>query len=417
MVYNPLAGGLLTGRHSLPTNPPRAASATPGWLPCTPKDIGTTASSLRSRRCRPLRGDAGIGLVELSLRWLLSNPDVGAVLLGGSRSPNCRPTSPPRPPARCPRTSSPPATGSAPTCVAPCRHGRRGRDRPGAGPPPGGGPAVAVVGSAHAGDQEHLAGFAGEEVDCFVGFVERHAVGDQPFEVEPAGVQQQLCLFPSFPESPAEDSVIRSGSTPRVRAFALSGQVPVRWVERAYPMRRPDIVLVEADLIRMRTREGSRPRRPRAGSAASSPSSNRGKRRTSPSCTEPGGHTTAELAELFGVASSNHLPSAAAQPARCTNGLVRRPILLRCNASRVQLGGDARRSGYSGEQCCAGPDLDTVDPRDDAGGQGGELRQGHSVGPGGAACGAGSGVCPVGLRAGQLHFRGRIAVTGDRPIL
>jgi aryl-alcohol dehydrogenase-like predicted oxidoreductase len=32
-----------------------------------------------------IAGDAGIGLVELSLRWLLSKPDVSAVLLGGSK--------------------------------------------------------------------------------------------------------------------------------------------------------------------------------------------------------------------------------------------------------------------------------------------------------------------------------------------
>src|SRR3712207_7920049 len=29
--------------------------------------------------------DAGVALPELSLRWLLSSPDIGAVLLGGSR--------------------------------------------------------------------------------------------------------------------------------------------------------------------------------------------------------------------------------------------------------------------------------------------------------------------------------------------
>ena len=38
-------------------------------------------------------------------------------------------------------------------------------------------------------------------------------------------------------------------------------------------------------------------------------------------------------------------------------------------------------------------------------GEGEELRQGHPAGPGGTARRAGPGVCPAGLRRGQLHFR------------
>jgi len=44
--------------------------------------------------------------------------------------------------------------------------------------------------SAEAGDEQDLAGFAGEEVDGGVDFPERHPVGDEPLEVESAGVYE-----------------------------------------------------------------------------------------------------------------------------------------------------------------------------------------------------------------------------------
>jgi aryl-alcohol dehydrogenase-like predicted oxidoreductase len=84
MVYNPLGGGLLTGKHSFAD----AGSGRFGdsrlagmyrqryW---TPELFAAVA------RLAAVADDAGIPLAELSLRWLLGSPDVGALLLGGSK--------------------------------------------------------------------------------------------------------------------------------------------------------------------------------------------------------------------------------------------------------------------------------------------------------------------------------------------
>ncbi len=81
--YNPLAGGLLTGKHS------RAGGPAPGtrfdgnkmyqdryWL----DDDFAAVEELRT-----VAKDAGKTLVELALQWLLSQPVVDSVILGASR--------------------------------------------------------------------------------------------------------------------------------------------------------------------------------------------------------------------------------------------------------------------------------------------------------------------------------------------
>lgn len=85
MVYNPLGGGLLTGKHrfaDLPTegrfgNSKLAAMYKQRyWDPQLFAAIDSLAE---------IAGGAGITLIELSLRWLMNRPDVGAILLGASR--------------------------------------------------------------------------------------------------------------------------------------------------------------------------------------------------------------------------------------------------------------------------------------------------------------------------------------------
>ncbi|TFD12138.1 aldo/keto reductase [Cryobacterium sp. TMT4-10] len=84
MVYNPLGGGLLTGKHRFAEVP-------------TEGRFGSSklATMYRQRYWNPQLFDAiealeriatgaGITLIELSLRWLMSKPDVGAILLGAS---------------------------------------------------------------------------------------------------------------------------------------------------------------------------------------------------------------------------------------------------------------------------------------------------------------------------------------------
>lgn len=84
MVYNPLGGGLLTGRHRFAQRPASgrfgdsavAAMYTDRyWDPRLFEAVDALAA---------IADGAGLPLTELSLRWLLSQEAVGAVLLGGS---------------------------------------------------------------------------------------------------------------------------------------------------------------------------------------------------------------------------------------------------------------------------------------------------------------------------------------------
>jgi aryl-alcohol dehydrogenase-like predicted oxidoreductase len=81
--YNPLAGGLLTGKHS------RQSGPTPGtrfdsnkmyqdryWL----EDDFAAVEELRA-----IAAEAGKTLVELALQWMLSQPVVDSIILGASR--------------------------------------------------------------------------------------------------------------------------------------------------------------------------------------------------------------------------------------------------------------------------------------------------------------------------------------------
>ncbi|MFG3687075.1 aldo/keto reductase [Micromonospora sp. NPDC047740] len=90
VVYNPLGGGLLTGRHSFDTAPVEGrfgSSALSGmyrdryWN----RPIFEAVEGLSH-----IADDAGIPLPELSLRWLLSREVVTSVLLGGSKPQQLR---------------------------------------------------------------------------------------------------------------------------------------------------------------------------------------------------------------------------------------------------------------------------------------------------------------------------------------
>ncbi|MFJ6567914.1 aldo/keto reductase [Streptomyces sp. NPDC091292] len=90
MVYNPLGGGLLTGRHHFGHTP----------------DSGRFGDSKLARMYRERYWDerlfdavgqlsriaekAGLPLTELALRWLLDRPSTDALLLGGSRTEHLR---------------------------------------------------------------------------------------------------------------------------------------------------------------------------------------------------------------------------------------------------------------------------------------------------------------------------------------
>jgi len=85
MVYNPLGGGLLTGKHSFDAKPTEgrygdsklAAMYTQRYWDKQLFDAIGELSRIAS--------DAGISLAELSLRWLAYRDGVGSMLLGGSK--------------------------------------------------------------------------------------------------------------------------------------------------------------------------------------------------------------------------------------------------------------------------------------------------------------------------------------------
>ncbi len=90
VVYNPLGGGLLTGRHRFEDAPSEGRFGTSAlaqmykdryWNETLFAAVGTLEGIAR---------EAGLGLPELALRWLLSRPVVTAVLLGGSKPEQLR---------------------------------------------------------------------------------------------------------------------------------------------------------------------------------------------------------------------------------------------------------------------------------------------------------------------------------------
>ncbi len=85
IVYNPLGGGLLTGRHSF-TETPGEGRFRSSALATMYKDRYWNAETFAVvEALGGIAAEAGITLPELSLRWLLSKPVVTSVLLGGSK--------------------------------------------------------------------------------------------------------------------------------------------------------------------------------------------------------------------------------------------------------------------------------------------------------------------------------------------
>ncbi|WP_033373617.1 aldo/keto reductase [Glaciibacter superstes] len=86
VVYNPLAGGLLTGRHSFEEQPSSGRygdSRVAGMYRDRYWDGNVFAALDTLQDIAQLEN---VSLVELSLRWILSRSDVAGILLGGSRS-------------------------------------------------------------------------------------------------------------------------------------------------------------------------------------------------------------------------------------------------------------------------------------------------------------------------------------------
>jgi aryl-alcohol dehydrogenase-like predicted oxidoreductase len=85
MVYNPLGGGLLTGRHSFADAPADGRFGDSRLATMYRERYWNTAVFDAIEQLRVLADKAGIPMSELALRWLLAKPAAGPVLLGGSK--------------------------------------------------------------------------------------------------------------------------------------------------------------------------------------------------------------------------------------------------------------------------------------------------------------------------------------------
>ncbi|GAA5198076.1 aldo/keto reductase [Arthrobacter gyeryongensis] len=85
MVYNPLGGGLLTGKHSFTESPTEGRFGTSRLAEMYRQRYWDPRLFEAVRKLAGIADGAGVPLPELSFRWLLSKPGVGSILLGGSR--------------------------------------------------------------------------------------------------------------------------------------------------------------------------------------------------------------------------------------------------------------------------------------------------------------------------------------------
>lgn len=84
IVYNPLAGGLLTGKHRDPARP-EAGGRFGNDLGAMYRDRYWNSAQFEAvEALGTIAAQAGLSLVELAFRWLLSRPLVDSILLGAS---------------------------------------------------------------------------------------------------------------------------------------------------------------------------------------------------------------------------------------------------------------------------------------------------------------------------------------------
>lgn len=83
IVYNPLAGGLLTGKHRLAATPSEGSRFTKEMYRERYWNEQTFDAVAELKR---IAADAEMSLIELSFRWLLSRPLTDFLLLGASRA-------------------------------------------------------------------------------------------------------------------------------------------------------------------------------------------------------------------------------------------------------------------------------------------------------------------------------------------
>lgn len=85
MVYNPLGGGLLTGRHSFAERPSEGRFGSSRLAAMYTERYWDAELFEAVDALSRIAADAGLPLTELALRWLVGRDGVSSVLLGGSK--------------------------------------------------------------------------------------------------------------------------------------------------------------------------------------------------------------------------------------------------------------------------------------------------------------------------------------------
>ncbi|WP_327233336.1 aldo/keto reductase [Streptomyces sp. NBC_01317] len=90
LVYNPLGGGLLTGRHHFGQTPESGRFGDSKLAAMYRERYWDERMFDAVEELTRIAGEAGIALTDLALRWLLDRPSTDALLLGGSRTEQLR---------------------------------------------------------------------------------------------------------------------------------------------------------------------------------------------------------------------------------------------------------------------------------------------------------------------------------------
>nr|WP_237540647.1 aldo/keto reductase [Streptomyces sp. SID4917] len=90
MVYNPLGGGLLTGRHTFERTPGSGRFGDSRLAAMYRERYWDERLFAAVGELTAIAREAGIPLTDLALRWLLGRPSTDALLLGGSRTEHLR---------------------------------------------------------------------------------------------------------------------------------------------------------------------------------------------------------------------------------------------------------------------------------------------------------------------------------------
>lgn len=90
-IFSPLKGGVLTGKYNDTTTPPagsRLAESEDGYIKGLRKTVGDdtwTKQLQQVAALKPIAEELGISTAQLSLAWILKNPNISSMITGASR--------------------------------------------------------------------------------------------------------------------------------------------------------------------------------------------------------------------------------------------------------------------------------------------------------------------------------------------